>query len=516
MKIQFYQTQDLIFADKPAGIPTHAPDHGKKGFAEILSDSFGQKVFVNHRLDKTTTGAMVFTTTTEAAERIRQQFEKRQVKKKYWLVTDRFLDQNEITIETFIEKQKSSVITSQMNHPAPNAKTVFRLIKRSPFYALWEALPETGKQHQIRLHAANLGMPILGDTQYGGSEFPHLCLHSYSLQVPGFAEFLSPAPRFFERLGSARDQELVRQLSSLDRRQRLYGFLKKPDEVIRLVHTENSSYRIDLLGPVLWCHWYKEKDPSEKDLERFEYLRSQLCKVMVIQKREDRGKNPNQQQTWLLGEVPDLWQAQENGLLCEFRKNQGLSAGLFLDQRQNREKIKNLSQNKTVLNLFAYTGFFSVYALSGNAKQVTTVDLSKNFLEWGKKNVTLNDQEHHLMLKTEWSAADTFVYLKGALKRNRKWDLIICDPPSFSRFEKTIFRLSDDLESLVDLCLKCLAPKGTLLMSCNHESLTQLELESRVQDVIQNKGTLICANQDYDFELPNEERSLKAVWVTLK
>jgi 23S rRNA (cytosine1962-C5)-methyltransferase len=509
LKLQFQTGQDIIFIDKPAGLPTHAPDVGRPGLVEILERRLGQKLWVVHRLDKSTTGAMLFATSAARAEELRQAFEKHQVSKTYWFVTDKSSTTDEFERESLIEKVGSSSFQSTTS-PSPNAKTRFKRLKRSPFFELWEARPLSGKPHQVRLHAADIGLPILGDLNYGGSSFPHLCLHSNSIELPGEPIWTCPAPRFFERLGLAKDKELTRLLSSIDRRQRLFHFLKNSEETLRLVHNENADFRLDLLGPVLWCHWYKDESPREEDLERWDFIQTLLKRPLVIQKRDDRGKDPNSQKQWLLGEVPDTWTALENGRKAEFRKVQGLSAGLFLDQRLNRDRVQELSRKKTVLNLFSYTSLFSVAAAQGGATKVTTVDLSKNFLEWSRRNFTLNPGA--LATETEWSAADSFLFLRGAIKRERKWDLVICDPPSFSRGEKGVFRLKDDLEDLIGLCLQTVAPGGTLLFSCNLESMDSDEIQARLHRCAP-QACITKGEQDLDFELPGEEPALKSFWI---
>lgn len=509
MRIQLKTGRDLLFADKPAGLPTHANEKGVPGFAEWLEQRLGRKLWVVHRLDKTTTGAIAFATSAARAEELRVQFAERQVKKTYWFVTDRQSQEDQFTIETCIEK-RGSVFVSEKD-AAANAKTTFKRIKRSPFFELWQASPESGKPHQIRLHARDLGLPILGDTLYGGTEFPHLCLHALTLQIPGEPEWTTPAPRFFERLGVARDPELVAILAALDRRQRLFDFLNQPAECLRLIHNDLPDFRLDRFGPVLWLNWYHATPPGERDLERWDFVRTLLRRPLLIQKRQDRGQDPNSQSLWPIGEIPEKWTAEENGLRFEFRRGQGLSGGLFLDQRRNRERLATTANGKSVLNLFAYTAGFSLAAARGGASHVTTVDLSKAFIQWGQDNFRLNGLKPE---NYEWSAADTFVFLKGAAKRERRWDFIICDPPSFSRQGKEVFRLKDDLEDLLKACAACLTKNGTLLFSCNIESLTRSQIEQRIQRVFP-KPRIEAGDQDPDYELPNQDPDLKSFWIRL-
>lgn len=516
MRITYSADNQLLFADKPYGISTHASDKGQKGFAEYLEEKLRQKLWVAHRLDKTTTGCIVFALNPEKVESLRKSFEAKEVKKKYWFVTDRFLDfdiEGQSVVDPILHQSEITKIgknlSSKPDSLQPNSETKFTLIKRSPFFALWQAEPLSGKQHQIRLHAADLGLNILGDITYGGSNFPQICLHALSLEIPGEKTWNSPAPRFFERLGSTRDTEWVQIHCGFDRRQRLFEFLGTPNECLRLVHDESPDFRIDQLGEVLWCNWYSIKEPIQKDIERFEYISSQIGKSMILQFRHNRGESPNLQEIIEIGSTPETWIATENKIKLELRKNQGLSAGIFLDQRLNRLKVMDVSRDKNVLNLFAYTGLFSVAAGLGKAKKVSTVDLSKNFLSWAQKNWEINNLSSE---QAEWSAFDTFDYLKIAKKKERRWDLIICDPPSFSRNNKKVFKLKDDLETLLTACYDVLSDHGQILFSCNHEELTFDQIELRIKK-LWPKAKLHRGEQDLDYEMPGVEPLLKSFWI---
>lgn len=113
----------------------------------------------------------------------------------------------------------------------------------------------------------------------------------------------------------------------------------------------------------------------------------------------------------------------ENGLKFIVNLSDYLDTGLFLDHRITRQMIREMSAGKRVLNLFCYTGSFSVYAAAGEAARVTSVDLSKTYLSWAEKNMQENFpsyQEHHLV------HADVMQYLKTL--PSASFDLIIMDP----------------------------------------------------------------------------------------
>jgi 23S rRNA (cytosine1962-C5)-methyltransferase len=494
MKLQFKQSNDLIFIDKPSGFSTHSPDLGKTGICEIFEKELQTKLYIVHRLDKTTTGCLAFAKTPEAAAQLTELFQTRQVQKKYLFVTTGVSSQSEFECDVAIEGKP--------------AHTCFRRIKRTPFYESWEAIPTTGRAHQIRIHASQSGLPILGDTFYGGDAFPHLCLHALELQIPGHPLFQSPLPVFMERLGLLRDSVLVQWLSELDRRQRLYGFIQNPEESLRLIHLEDL--RLDLYGSQLWFYWYKNQIPTRQDLERCIFVAGLIKKGWLLRKMQNRGEDPHERKVWQSSDWQSDWQAQENGLRFQFHSELGQSPGLFLDQRENRKLLKNLSAGKRVLNLFSYTCGFSVNAASGGASEVVSVDLSRPFLDWGQQNLNLNLKDPS---QYEFYQQESIVFLRGTLKRGRQFDLIICDPPSFGRHKKGVFRLDQELPDLLKLCWDCLAPQGKLLFSSNLEKWDLDEFRERIQKVLK-KARIESGRQGWDFEIPNEEPLMKSFWIS--
>lgn len=122
---------------------------------------------------------------------------------------------------------------------------------------------------------------------------------------------------------------------------------------------------------------------------------------------------------------------KENGCLFLVDVMRGQKTGFFLDQRNNRDYVRKISTNKTVLNLFSYSGGFSVYAGKGNARQVTSVDIAEGALNLAQENWKLNglDKNMHQVLK-----ADVFQFIH---KIDQKYDVVICDPPSLTKSDKT-------------------------------------------------------------------------------
>ncbi|MDF2690217.1 MAG: rlmKL [Gammaproteobacteria bacterium] len=143
-----------------------------------------------------------------------------------------------------------------------------------------------------------------------------------------------------------------------------------------------------------------------------------------------------------------------------------LDTGLFLDHRLMRQKVAEASHNKSLLNLFAYTCTASVHAALAGAKKVSSVDMSKTYLDWGKRNFSLNEIN---LSKHEFIQADCLQWLEQATE---KFDVIFIDPPSFSnskRMQET-FDVQRDHAKLIQAAIRLLKPNGVLFFSNNLRS----------------------------------------------
>ncbi len=170
---------------------------------------------------------------------------------------------------------------------------------------------------------------------------------------------------------------------------------------------------------------------------------------------------------------------QEQGQLFRLDLTSYLDTGLFFDHRPLRALIRDTASKKRVLNLFCYTGSFSVYAAQGNASYVESVDLSNTYLAWSKDNMKLNDFSDKK--KYEFTRADCMRFLQekavaaksGSLKSEELYDLIILDPPTFSNSKATadVLDINRDWPQLIKDCMNILAPGGKLYFSTNSERI---------------------------------------------
>jgi 23S rRNA (cytosine1962-C5)-methyltransferase len=197
----------------------------------------------------------------------------------------------------------------------------------------------------------------------------------------------------------------------------------------------------------------------------------------------------------------------ESELLFEIDFNAGSSPGIFLDQRLNREKLRTAARRKKVLNTFSYTCAFGVAAAAGGAL-TTNIDLSRRYLDWGKRNYQLNQisADNH-----EFLVGDVFDWLRRFYKQGRKFDLVVLDPPTFSRDRKSkVFRVLDDYVRLVELALECLDCEGVLLCCTNFRGISAGEFLRILKASVHAPCRASSGLMPPDF---TGERYLKSVWL---
>lgn len=197
-----------------------------------------------------------------------------------------------------------------------------------------------------------------------------------------------------------------------------------------------------------------------------------LDKKNIHLKQRSRQKGTAQyEKTGAMGED---FIVHENGRQFWVNLDKYLDTGLFLDHRNTRQKVGGLAQGKRFLNLFSYTGSFTVYAATGGAVYSETVDLSNTYLDWAKRNFQLNqmDLNAHQIIR-----ADVFQYLEQAVLQKKCFDLIVLDPPSFSNSKKMldILDIQRDQERLIDGAMNLLDKQGVMYFSNNLRTFTLSE-----------------------------------------
>ena len=171
--------------------------------------------------------------------------------------------------------------------------------------------------------------------------------------------------------------------------------------------------------------------------------------------------------------TPDRVQIREHGARFEVDVAQGQKTGFFLDQRENRRLLGELAAGATVLNLFGYTGGFSIHAGLGGAARVCTVDLAAPAIAAARRNWELNGlapSAHEAL------AVDAFEFARAAAEHGRRWDIVICDPPSFAPSERARPKALKAYRRINALALGLVAPGGRLLTASCSSHITEADL----------------------------------------
>ena len=181
--------------------------------------------------------------------------------------------------------------------------------------------------------------------------------------------------------------------------------------------------------------------------------------------KQRHGQRPDDQYRKLGTGVQDFV-VREGGHRFIVNLTDHLDTGLFLDHRETRALVGTLAPGRRVLNLFCYTGSFSVYAARSKAASTTSVDLSKTYLDWARRNFELNGIDFG---RNRLVQADVVRFLEAERSSKDRYELIVLDPPSFSNSKRMqgVLDVQRDHLALVRGCLALLAPGGELLFSTN-------------------------------------------------
>lgn len=192
------------------------------------------------------------------------------------------------------------------------------------------------------------------------------------------------------------------------------------------------------------------------------------------------------------------------------RPYDGFSVGLFLEHRDNRKRIRSLAAGRRVLNLFGYTCSFSVAAAMGGAAHVSSVDASKRYLEWGKRNFEVNGVSiaGHLFF-----CSDTIEFYDQARRQGRRYDLVILDPPTFSRLRRPrrTLVLDEQLAALVTGAVDLLDPGGILLLATNCRQIGLDRLEREIRAAAGSRGCTIIERPLLPADFPGDADYSKTV-----
>jgi 23S rRNA (cytosine1962-C5)-methyltransferase len=547
-----FEDEDLLVINKPAGMNTHAPSlYAGEGLYEWLRcrEPRWANLAIIHRLDKETSGLILFAKTRKVNRSLTEQFARRRVKKRYSLLTDRLIGQKKFQVTSSLIRVGEKYVSRPQASGGETAVTRFRVLDQecsSTYQAMqaaaptrdpssescvaWLAEPLTGRTHQIRVHASENGLPILGDELYGGTPAARVYLHAteMSLKHPGTQKEIT----FHATPNFAADPRLELREALVE---------QEFTNAYRLVHGASDGWPggyLDRLNEFILSQ--SETALSSSQLNQCAQLTNRFKGRGAYHKllrRQLRAIGPDAVSARLiLGEMAaPFFVVRENGLQYELSFDEGYSTGLFLDQRENRRRLltghiapnfvlpsyqangTQRDKSLSLLNTFSYTCAFSVCAARAGMK-TTSVDLSKTYLEWGKRNFSLNQlsAENH-----EFVWGDVFDQLRRFGKRSQRFDVIVLDPPTFSQSKSSgPFRVEKDYGKLIQLALPLLLNEGILFASTNalgwrpEDFLKMLisEISKASRKVLQHH----FVPQPPDFPISRAEPAyLKTVWLRI-
>jgi 23S rRNA (guanine2445-N2)-methyltransferase / 23S rRNA (guanine2069-N7)-methyltransferase len=303
---------------------------------------------------------------------------------------------------------------------------------------------------------------------------------------------------------SEEDSDFANRLKK--NRKGLKGWLKSNQiDCYRLYDADIPEYNvaIDVYGDYLVIQEYAapktiDADKAKKRLQEVIYWAPKVLEVptdKVVLKTRAKQKGSNQYQR--VDKSKQSMTINEHGALLKINLWDYLDTGLFLDHRKTRQIVAKKAKDKTLLNLFAYTGSVSLQAALHGARSITTVDMSNTYLNWAQDNFSLNKLNSH---KYQFIQADCLDWLK---KNTDKYDLIFIDPPTFSNSKRMedSFDVQRDHVALLADALKSLSRGGEIFFTNNKrnfkmdfEGLEALGLQAknmsdltRDQDFARNK-----------------------------
>jgi 23S rRNA (cytosine1962-C5)-methyltransferase len=501
-----HEDEHVLIVNKPPGWNTHSPSaYAGEGVYEWLKNREERwaKLAIIHRLDKETSGLMIFSKTAEASRSLTEQFSKGVVKKEYILKSDKPAPRKKFTIKSHLKRVGQKYASERGGVSGVDAETEFEVLEEFVI-----ARPKTGRTHQIRVHASENGFPILGDILYGGSPHERLCLHSQRI------EFVHPVTGKATETGHSQFFDIPAWLLRRE-------MITRDTNAFRWINGAADGFpgwHLDRLGEFLLSQG--EGALTAKQMEFLEKWAGGRGVYHKMTTRHVRGTQPMEASPkHTLGPTSKgPFEVLENGVKFELNFAEGYSTGLFLDQRDNRRRLLRMHlKGAEILNTFAYTCGFSVCAALAGAR-VTSLDLSRKYLDWGRRNFLLNGIEP---AEHDFVFGDVFDWVKRLAKKDRKFDVVLLDPPTFSQAKESgVFRAEKDYGKLVKLALQVLTPSGVLFCSSNASRWEPENFLAQIRTAISDEKRKMLSEQYFpqppDFPISREEPAyLKTVWMRI-
>lgn len=531
-----HHDEHFVVVDKPAGMLSIEREVGGEGsLVSRLTKhlSLAKPLAVHSRLDQDTSGLIAFPLTVEANAAMARATEQHTLAKRYvacvltmGLGDDRLDGRME---DWLVERDGRVAITDE--GAGKRAVAHARELVRRDGRVLVEVVLETGRTHQIRVQLAARTLGMAGERLYtrrGHVGAPRLLLASVGITLPhptlGPLTLTRPVPDLFTRWiedrltpeGAWRAALPV----AIERRADFFAHARRSAEeattAFRLFSDAGDGVHgvaVDVYGEHLLVHLSDCGVPEPVILDslaalepRGIYVKRRPKKAQELSKADMELHAPSAP---LRGEPaePEMI-VREHGIAFPVRLGDGMSTGIFLDQRENRRRVRELAAGKSFLNLFSYTCAFTVAAALGGAKSTLSVDAARRAIDRGRAHPALADESKHRFI-----VDDVFDVLARLAKRSDRFDLIIVDPPTFSTVGKSRWTSLDAWEGLLRSVLAISSEHGVVIATSNDGRMSQLDFREIALKVMRGGRRLVDLAEPLDFRVGAGARGLKGLMI---
>jgi len=499
--------EDVVVVDKPAGLPCIGGRGTASGdLATRLGRAGGEGLACPAPIDVAASGLVPFAETKSASRRLSKAAEKEPLTRA-WLAIVRGDRVRDGLVEHRIKKARGRFTAEAARGSAANAAVELRVRDRGSGASLVELTLRKGRPAQLRAQLAAIGAPMAGDRERNGPAARRLMLHAAVIRVPtedGKRAHRSTEPRELLRwlaegaLGTPKNAgELRARLHAAAARR--WGLADSaqapaPTTAFRIVDGVGdgvAGLAVDLYGEHLVAHVYPDllPLPEEAVLDALAELGSAgvYVKRRPVQANElvDTRRDEIAPAHVVRGaDAPDEIVVFEEGVPYLVRLGDGLSTGLFLDQRDNRGRLRAWASDRSVLNLFSYTCPFTVAAAVGGASRTLSIDAAGPALEMGRRNVdNAVGQGEHAFMK-----ADVFEALDDMARRDERFDVVVVDPPTYSKIRGSRWTSGKAWVDLAARALGATARSGRVLCCSNDRRLSERKFTQYLRGALEADG----------------------------
>lgn len=534
-----YRDDDIVVLDKPEGLSMQSPERGGDDLISrarlVLArlEPRADYLSVHDHLDRQASGAVLLGRNPAVNAALAKG-----ASRTSWLVcvlARNLPKQGSARVRLVRERDGRMRVARRTDRQVQEVQLSWRVLEAHGERLLAEASVQPGGARHVRAALGSIqGVQVAGDAAVPA---PRLMLHASTLELkhPRTSKQVlarAPRPAAFDlwlrppKAGAAPQPELLDALLREAACRRHPVAARGEVEAFRLFHGEAEGlpgFDLDRFADHLIAWVGEQFEPATREalldaaerlgpLGVYVKIRPRHASRIVDARRADlapgaavRGASADEE-----------FVVREGPLKFLVRPGDGLSTGLFLDQRQNRAWLAARAQGRSVLNLFAYTCSFTIAAAVGGADSSISVDASARVLQTGARNLQLNevDGERHVTV-----CDDVLRWLPRARRAGRSFDVIVLDPPSFSTTHASRFSFSSDIVQVAEQCFQLVSPGGGLLLACtNHRSVGVSKLKRWLETAAERAGRRLTRVTQLpnapDFPtMPDSEPHMKALAV---